>query len=343
MQRSRSTATIEDVGRLAKVHPSTASRVLRGVPTQSVSPATRERILQAARALEYRPNALARGLRLKQTRTVALLSPYLESLGFSEIARGIQEGATENGFALLTAVVDGINGEDLYRQLVGEGRVDGIIAAFGLMTDPLTTELAQSGVPLVAVNRRVKGVPASVVVQDDRASRLSVEHLVGLGHRRLGHISGETGTDTAMRREKGFREACSDLGVTVSRGAVESGGYSVEGGYRAAEAIMSLPAHLRPTGLVIADPQSALGAMKYLREAGIGVPDAVSLVSLNDHMVAEHVQPALTAVKLPFREMGREAARMLSELIDGQPPRSVIVEEPAPELIVRGSTAPPAA
>lgn len=335
----RSTATIEDVARVAGVHPSTASRVLRGVTSQSVSESTRARIEDAARLLEYRPNAMARGLRLRTSNTIALVSPYIESLGFSEITRGIQAGTTSRGMSLLTAFADDQNRESLRHDLVAGGRVDGILAAFGLQKDPTVKELARSGVPLVTVNRRVEGVDASVVVQDELASRIAVEHLAGLGHRRIGHVSGQLGTDTAARRESGFRAACQERGLIVSRGTVVSGGYSDTGGYAAAGAIMAVPAHLRPSAIIAADPLSALGTIKHLREAGYRLPEDVSVISLNDHSVLGYIQPALTAVRLPFFEMGRAASEMLIGMIHGADAQRLVIDSPRPELVVRASTA----
>lgn len=338
MQRSR--ATIEDVARLAGVHASTASRVLRGVASQSVAPATRQRIVEAAAELNYQANAFARGLRLQRTNTIALLSPYLESLGFSEIARGVLDGASERGFLVVTAIVGSDNEASVFRQLIDENRVDGLVAAFGLLKDPILTAAAQSGVPLVTVNRRVRGIKASVVVEDGTASRLAVTHLHSLGHRRLAHIAGQDGTDTSERRKRGFRDACKRLRLVAPAEVIVSGQFSVDGGAAAAERLMSLPHDVRPTAIVVADPMSALGAIKRLQTLGHVVPDDVSIVALNDHLVTDFVEPPLTTVKLPFSEMGRAASGMVLDMIDGGAARELVISEPAPFLMVRESTAP---
>jgi LacI family transcriptional regulator len=330
--------TIIDVARLAKVHPSTASRVLRGVSSQSVSAETRDRIFDAAKILEYRANSFARGLRLQRTNAIALLSPYLESLGFNEIARGVMDRAAELGYMVVTVVAKSSANQELYSKLMLEKRVDGLLVAFGMINDPILAKFSNDGFPLVTLNRRVNGVKGSVVVEDEFAARIAVEHLVSLGHKRIGHISGQPGTDTSARRESGFRAACADLGVIVPKRGVVPGNFSLEGGRVAAKQILALPKNLRPTGIVAADPLSALAASKYFKEAGMVLPSEMSVVALNDDMILNYVEPGLTAVRLGYYEMGRVAVQTLIGVVAGETPKPYVVREPAPTLTVRGST-----
>lgn len=342
-------ANLRDVARRAGVDPSTASRVLRGDPTQQVRPETRERILSAARELAYRPNALARGLRTRRTDTIGLIIPSLDNLGFADVTHGIQAEAAAAG--RLVMVVDagaaappGGDPEGVaaaaYERLIGDGRLDGLIVAFATLDDRQVARLAAQGVPLVLVNRRTIGVHGSVVVDDARGIGLAVEHLAGLGHRRIGLVALDADTDTARRRVKGYRTAMAAAGLPVEERWSAADEPTVEGGRRAADRLLAGPRRNRPTGLVVASLMSAVGVLAALRDAGIRVPEQLSVVAFNDHPFADHTAPPLTTVRMPNRRMGEEAVRMLVAALQGAPVGDVVVPEP-PELVTRRSTAPP--
>lgn len=338
-------ATLRDVARLAEVDPSTVSRVLRGDPSQAVRPSTRDRILAAAEQLNYRPNALARGLRTRRTDTLGLIIPSLENVGFSEVTHGIQAAAAAAGRLVvvveaeaLERVAQGSTVEDSYSRLIEDGRVDGLIVAFATLDDHLVMQLAERGIPLVLVNRRTVGVHGSVVVDDERGSALAVEHLVGLGHRRIGYVGLAAETDTARRREHGFRTAMNAAGLAVDPLRVTSGSPTLAGGRRAIETLVATAGAQRPTGLFVASLLGAIGVLAGLRAASINVPGDMSVIAFNDHELAAHLDPPLTAVRMPNFEMGAAAVELLLDAINGQGQRDLMIETP-PEVIVRGSTA----
>lgn len=337
-------ANLKDVARRAGVDPSTASRVLRNDPNQQVRPETRERILEAARELRYRPNALARGLRTRRTDTIGLVIPSLDNLGFADVTHGIQAAAAAARRMVMvieaSAVPDAM--QDVSERLVADGRVDGLIAAFASVDDGLIGQLAERGMPLVLVNRRTSAVHGSVVVDDERGSRMAVEHLVGLGHRRIGFLGIDADTDTARRRLTGYGRAMTAAGIPIEPGWLAAAPATEDGGRRAVRAVLASAGAHQPTAYFVASLMSAIGALAELRATGRRVPQDVSIVAFNDHPFAAHTAPALTTVRMPNERMGEEAVRMLLDAIAGVPPRDLMIED-APELVVRESTAPPAA
>jgi LacI family transcriptional regulator len=337
-------ANLRDVARLADVDPSTASRVLRGDPAQQVRPETRQRILDAARALDYRPNALARSLRTRRTGTLGLVIPSLDNVGFADVTHGIQQAAAEAGRLVLVVEAEaipasGAPGGELYERLVGEGWVDGLIVAFATLDDRLVARLAERGAPLVLVNRRTSGVHGSVVVDDERGSRLAVEHLSGLGHRHIGYIGLDAETDTARRRLAGYRAGMASIGEQPRPGWEAPAPPTVVGGTMAVGRILAA-GDQRPTAIFVASLMSALGVRAGLADAGLDIPGDVSLVAFNDHPIADHLAPPLTTVRMPNLRMGREAVQMLLRALEGATVHDLVIDD-EPELVVRASTARP--
>ncbi len=345
-------ANLKDVARLAEVDPSTVSRVLRGDPSQAVRPATRERIIGAAQTLAYRPNALARGLRTRRTDTIGLIIPNIDNFGFAEVTHGVQAAAAQAGKLVLLIEADILGPEssrdgtdrmeELYLRLVGDGRLDGMIVAFASLDDHLVAQLAERQIPLVLVNRRTTGVSGSVVVDDERGSRMAVEHLIGLGHRRIGFLGLEADIDTARRRARGYRAGMAAAGLAVDERHVATGPPTLAGGRAAVRAVLERCASAtdRPTGFFAASLLGAIGAHAALREADLAVPDEVSLIAFNDHELAAHLDPPLTTVRMPNGRMGQEAVAMLLGALEGGSVEDRMIEEP-PVVIARGSTAPP--
>ncbi|MFP5342775.1 MAG: LacI family DNA-binding transcriptional regulator [Candidatus Limnocylindria bacterium] len=339
-------ATLKDVARLAEVDPSTVSRVLRGDPTQVVRADTRERILAAAGSLRYRPNALARGLRTRRTDTIGVIIPSLENLGFSEVTHGIQAAAAAAGKLVVVIEsealqhVDEASVAEAYSSLITDGRVDGLIVAFATVDDHLVSQLAERGMPLVLVNRRTAGIHGSVVVDDERGSDMAVAHLAALGHTALGYIGIAAATDTAHRRERGFRDAVARAGLTVDDRWIAVGAPTIAGGRSATASLLGQAGEHRPTALFVASLQGAIGVLAELRQHGIAVPGVMSVIAFNDHELAEHLDPALTTVRMPNFRMGEEAVRLLLEAIHGEAGRDEMIDD-LPVVIARRSTAPP--
>ncbi len=334
-------ANLKDVARRAEVDPSTASRVLRDDPGQQVRPETRQRILDAARELRYRPNALARGLRTRRTDTLGLIIPSLDNLGFADVTHGIQAAAAAAGKLVMVveaeAAADAIHGA--YERLIGDGRLDGLIVAFASIDDHLVAQLVERDIPLVLVNRRTSRVHGSVVVDDERGSRMAVEHLLSLGHRRIGYLGLAADTDTARRRLTGYGAPMAGAGIRIDPRWLAAGAPTEDGGRLALETVLRAAPDDTPTAFFVASLMSAIGALAALAASGRSVPRDASLVTFNDHPFAAHTAPPLTTIRMPNFRMGQEAVRMLLDAFAGKPVGDLVIDD-APEVVIRSSTAP---
>lgn len=329
-------ARLYDVARDAGVHVSTVSRVLRGTEG-SIPDDTRQRIMASARKLRYRPNAMARGLRLSTAGAIGLLVPSLRNPVLAAIIRGAFARAWEREYVVLLAEDTPTSpGAVAYERMVGEGRIDGLLVASARPDGPPLPPVGD-GVPLVYVNRRQPGSGRNVFMRDEDAGRLAAEHLLELGHRHLAHIAGEPGLDTADRRRHGFTSAVAAAGA---RATVVHAAFAERGGLDAM--LELLRAAEPPTAVFASNINQAIGAFAGARVAGVRIPADVSLVGYDDDPVGEYLEAPLTAVAMPLDEMGRTAVDALIDQIEGRPPRDVLIES-APRLVIRESTAAPRA
>lgn len=318
--------TLTDVARAAEVDVSLVSRVVRGKDVK-VREETRARILEHARLLGYRPNAIARSLKSARAGAFGLVIPNFENPVYAQIITGAETAAARLGSVMMTTSGAGWERADWYESL-DDGRVDGLLVAGGEGLD-----LGHLRVPYLLVNRTVPGVDRFVVLDDEGAARMAVEHLVELGHRELAFIGGPVGADTAGRRQAGFESAVRSAGA---RGGVLPGDYTTAGG-RAAVA-RALAGGTPPTGIIAANLPSGIGALEALRDAGVSVPGTVSVVSVHDAEIAAFMVPKLTTVRMPLHELGARAIELLATLAPADAITDV-VRAPM-ELVVRESTGP---
>jgi DNA-binding LacI/PurR family transcriptional regulator len=331
-------ATLTDVARLAGVHVSTVSRVLAASPGLNIRPETRRRIQQAAAELRYRPNAVARGLRLASPGALGMLVPSLRNPVYSEITRGAFERAWERNFVVVLAEDrGGRDAERAYERLVQQGRIDGLLIA-GVRPDSLLPEhAAQAPVPFVFVNRRQLDGGHNVSMREEDAAALAARHLLDLGHERLGHLAGPEDIDTARRRRAGFLHATREAGPEPR---VVHAPFEERAGYEAMRSLLG--GEDAPTGVFVSNINQAIGALAATRDAGCRVPDDVSVITYDDDPISDFLSPPLTAIRMPLHELGIAAVDAILSRIDGHPATEVTLPT-APELIVRSSTAPPPA
>jgi LacI family transcriptional regulator len=329
-------ARLDDVARAAGVHVSTVSRVVNGRADASVRPETRERILAAVQELQYRPNAIARGLRLSTTGTLGLLVPSLRNPVNSPIVRGAFDRAWERSFVLVLAEDSGETdaAEDAYERLVEEGRIDGLLIQSARLGNPHLDEFARGPVPCVFMDRAHPGSGRNVTMRDADAGRVAAEHLLGLGHEALAILSGPPELDTVKRRRVGFV----DYLKTVHRAPeAVSAPLTETGGYVAMEELLARES--QPTGVYVANINQAVGAVAAVRNAGVRVPGELSLLCHDDDPVCEYLDVPLTAIRMPLHELGSTAVDVLLEQVEGGTARDVEIEA-APELVLRRSTGP---
>jgi LacI family transcriptional regulator len=328
---------------VAGVHPGTASRALNVETRSLVNAETARRVLEAAGQLGYRPNPIARGLKTNRSYTIGVLIPDLTNPLFPPILRGIEDRLGEEGYTALMANTDNdAEREQIDWQTMRARQVDGIITATARRDHKLLDEMVESGVPLVLVNRRTQDLPIPSATPDDREGmRLAVDHLVGLGHTRIGHIAGPLGLSTGFERYEGFLATMREAGIEPDpRLIVEAGAFTESEGARASRELLDRDAGL--TAILAANDLLALGCYDTLAERGIDCPDELSVVGFNDMPFAARFQPPLTTIRIPHYEIGAAAAELMLDLLQegGEEARQV---ELGPELVVRGSTAPPRA
>jgi LacI family transcriptional regulator len=339
----RTPVTIRDVARLAEVHPGTVSRALNEQTRALVNEETAARVLRAADELGYRPNPIARGLKTNRSFTVGVLIPDLTNPLFPPIVRGIEDRLGAAGYTPLLVNTDNDPArERSHIEAMMARQVDGLIAATARLDVELLAEAAAGGMPLVLVNRSFEdGSVAAVTVDDRRGIGLAVEHVAELGHRRIGHVAGPQNVSTGHRRYVGFVAAMENVGLAVPRKRVSfSSAFTEDEGARACAEVLATSS--RVTAIVAANDRLAMGCYDALAAEGLHCPDDVSIVGFNDMPFIDRLQPPLTSVRVPQREIGTVAADLLlAQLRDAaEPAREILLE---PSLVVRGSTAPPAA
>jgi len=336
--------TLRDVALEAGVHISTASRALNPETRSIVNQDTVARILATADRLGYRPHPLAQGLRKNRTMSVGMVIPDIENPLFGPIIAGAEQVLGSEGYSLLITNTDINEGRarDVIRALV-ERRVDGMILATASRSDDVITDLLNDGVHMVLVNRSTDGVPVPAILGDDQTGiGLAVDHLASLGHMRIGHVAGPQHLSTGLARHQAFLTRMQSLSLEVDPSAVEeSTWYQVDPGYKAARTLLERRPDI--TAIVAANDLIALGCYRAVRELGREVGVDVSITGYNDIPLLDLMQPPMTSVRVPYRQMGVEAANTLLPMMAAKPsegrPISIRL---TPTLSIRESTAPPA-
>lgn len=334
-------ANLKDVARLAGVNPSTVSRALNERTTGMVSPDTVRRIQEAADTLGYRVNRVARGLKTRRSYTIGMLIPDITNPFFPGMVRGAEDGLHGAGYTLVLADTDNDPAEERrHRDVMLERQVDGLLLGTSRRKDAVIDELVASAVPFVLVNRTVEPGRVAAVIPDDHAGMtLAVDHLSDLGHRVIGHVAGPSLTSTGSRRSAGFHAAVLALGLELGPTA-EATGFTIDAGRIAGAEVLRVDP--RPTAIVAANDLVALGVLDAAASIGLSCPEELSVVGFNDMAFVDRMRPPLTTVRIDEYELGLRAARLLLDLID-DPTAARETVMLTPELVIRGSTAPPAA
>jgi LacI family repressor for deo operon, udp, cdd, tsx, nupC, and nupG len=327
---------ISDVARIAGVSTATVSRAISNPAL--VSEETRAAVQEAIRATGYRMNHAARNLRHRRTGGIVALVPNLANPFFSKILSGIASVLGPAGYNLLVADTHTTGAEALL-SYAEPSRADGLIILDGNLS---ADALAAGRVPLVEACEWVPGLLAPRIKIDNRAATaLAIDHLIGLGHRRIGHVTGPDGNVLAIARLAGAVDALSLKGLRLDPSAIYPGDFTLESGRAAGIAWLDQPPESRPTGLFLASDEMACGFIGELQRHGLRVPLDVSVVGFDDIELVAHTSPPLTTVRQPRAQIGRVAAeRMLAVLAGENDATDTILPV---ELVIRASTAPPPA
>lgn len=341
-QSAGSRVTQADVARRAGVSVSVVSRELNRDPGLRARQETRQRIQEAAMELGYTPSHAARSLRLARAFAVGVVVPDLANPIYDELVSGIDKTATSLGYHVLIARTEHLEpGADALRRLAGEGRVDGFLIQRRDETDQREfASLADAGRrPIILMNARWLR-RGSVVHDDESAGRLAAQHLLDLGHREIALIGGDSRSHTARARERGYLQAIHAAAMRRRSAWVLERPYEPGPG-REAMIELCTGGRRRPTAVVVANLNAAIGALQGARDVGLRVPDQLSIVAIHDWWITDYTRPTLTSVCMPQRALGEAAMRMLHRCLDGQPAHDLTVTDPPPRLIQRESTGPP--
>ena len=334
--KRKSTST--DVAQLAGVSRATVSYILNNVSHFHVPEETRQRVLEAARQLNYHPNAAARSLVQQQTYTLGfVLCQTPERLSkdafLPAFAMGIRSVTSAAGFKLLLEAVEDVTRPDAYMRLVHESHIDGIILSGPRSDDLQLPQLRAINFPVVLIGRLLGTDFSYVDVDNVAAAQKAVEHLISLGHKRIACITSSPLEYTASAdRLQGYRQAVHLHGLSFDEALIRIGDHW-EAGFEAMHSLLELS--YPPSAVFVASDVVALGALRAVNTAGLSVPQDLAIVGFDDIPVAEHISPPLTTVHVPAQELGRTAAQMLLEIIQtGKSVPPIILET---ELIVRES------
>lgn len=331
-------ATLQDIAVAVGVTPTTVANALKG--RSNVSEATRKRILKCAEELKYRPNMLARSLAQGKTCTLGFLLPTIANPFYPEIAEAIERTANQHGYQMLlcNTLYDSALGQQHLDRLVSRW-VDGIIIMGSSMDISAVSAQFQRGLPTVLCDWQEdeavgEDIP-QVSVDFRTAGKLAAQHLLDLGHRQLAIIVDEP---QQTLRLKGFRVTLQTAGIFLAQEMIQQGHSTLESGYAAAQQLLALPT--RPTAIFATTDWMALGAIEAALDAGLRVPQDLSVIGLDDIVVSAHIRPPLTTVAVPKFQLAKEATELLFGLINevSELTLSRLIE---PALVVRQSTTSP--
>jgi len=334
--------TIKDVARIAGVSPSTVSRVLSNHP--KISPATVRKVREAMEELGYHPNIMAKSLVSKSTQTIGLVLPrsveeFLNPF-FSEVMRGMFAYANQAQYDVLMSAANSRQEEleAINRMILGR-RVDGIIMMAPRKKDPVIEQLLQHDFPFVLLGRSMEHEELLCVNNDNiKAAFDATNHLISLGHQRIGFVSGSLDMVVTEDRLEGYRQALASASLTFRKDWIIGEEMLQAGGFHALSLMLTQPE--RPTAFVVIDDVIAFGFIRQLYEAGFRVPDDVSIVSFNNIMLTELSNPPISTVDIGIYHLGYMTAQLLIRKISGE---SIVQNQLVlpHRLVVRGSSLHP--
>jgi LacI family transcriptional regulator len=331
--------TIRDVAKQAGVAPITVSRVINN--SGYISRETRDRVEAAIAELQYVPNSLARSLRSKQTRTIALVLTDITNPFFTTMARGVEDIASKQRFNVIFCNTDESEAKQQeYLTILLQKQVDGILLVPVQSKAEPVKLIQRQGVEVVVVDRRVPYNQVDVVRTDsEKGAYQLTQYLLSLGHKEIAILTGPDQVSTAIDRVSGYRRALIEVGLKVKEHFICYSEFTQASGYEMMRRVLALAA--RPTAVFAANNFIALGALRAFREAGLRAPEDIALVAFDDLPPSLIIDPFLTAASQPSYEMGQRAAELLLARLTGE--RFVDYQEVIlpTEIIVRGSSGPP--
>lgn len=330
---------IKDIAERLGVSAATVSRALSD--SGLVAEPTLSRIRDLAREMNYRPNVSARNLRTQKAMAVLMVVRDVGNPFYLEILKGVEATARAAGYSVLMGNTENDSDREVeYFDMLRDGHADGMILMTGKLPEREGFLASIADAPIVVALEAIEnaGFP-HVLIDNEGAAQNAVEHLIGLGHRRIAHISGPVPEIMSIHRRDGYRKALAAAGLPIPDGYEPVGDYLLHTGQRLCQALFELPEP--PTAIFVANDEMAFGVIHQLRKLGLDVPGDVSVVGFDDLFLSEAFYPPLTTVSQPRTEIGRAAMTMLLDMLSGGlTPRQPVTMPTT--LKIRGTTAPAA-
>lgn len=334
-RRRRNAPTMNQVAEAADVSIFTVSAVLNG--TATVSDELRGRVMAAIKQTGYKRNVLARSLKTGESRTIGLTVGDITNPFYTEVVSVIQQSLHHAGYAVMLCCNDRdveLQAEQI--ELLRDRMVDGLIISPTGDDETLRSLLTASTIPVVLIDRIVEGYDCDSVILDNRAAvRDATRYLLGLGHRRIGFISGKLDSYTGRERLAGYYAALDEAGIEREAAMTQLGNYREENAYAAAIELLTSPTP--PTAIFSSNNLMVIGVMRALRDLGLRCPDDISVTGIDDFPWADVFHPQLTTVAQPVRVIGEQAANLLLRRLaegSGAPPRHIVLKG---RLVIRES------
>ncbi len=327
---------IKEVAARAKVSTATISRTIN--QSELVSPKTAERVWRAIRELGYYPNTQARALVSGKSRIFGLIISDISNPFFPELVKAFEDTAILHAYEVIVANTDYKSDRmGLCVRRMIERKVDGVAIMTSEIDRPLLDELSKRDMPIVFLDiGKVKPLISNISVDYARGIRESVQHLVALGHKRIGFISGPSDLKSARTRRSAFLDCLRECGISEKHQIVVEGNHRVDGGQAAMREMLARPTP--PTAVLTSNDLSAIGALHAIQNAGLRVPQDISVIGFDDIELSQYTQPPLTTVRLSRDELGRKAFHALSQAAEGTATAGQDIKI-ATSLVIRESTA----
>lgn len=330
--------TIKDIAEKAKVSVATVSYVLND--TRYVSPEKKARILQVIEELKYVPNAVARGLRVRESKTICLVLSDITNPFYPDMAKACEEVASSKGYTLNMMNTNDQPGaiEKAAKQL-REGKVDGLIVSTALEFDrAILIELVEQGYPVVLVHRKLENIPMDTIVSDNETGGyLATQHLIELGHRKIAFVTGVNGSSVNIARTLGYQRAMSEANIEIDPTWLVSGEAKYQPSYDAAVALLKLPKKIRPTAIINLSDLGALSVLDAAMDRKLRVPEDLAVMGFDDLFFASSRSIQLSTIRIPRYELGKQATERLMERMNKTVKLEPIEVVLPVELIIRRS------
>jgi len=334
--KAKQRPTIKDIAKLVGVHHSTVSRVLNRRSNSQISAKITKKVKEAAKNLGYYPNIAASSLKHNRSFAIGMLIPDLLNPVFPPIIRGIQDTTDQFNYSLITANTDDDEAKE-YRalEMMRSRSLDGIIIATARREDKIVQACIENHIPFVLVNRSVDSADVNAVLLDEEFGvRSSLDHLFGLGHRKIAHIAGPIFSSTGYERAEAFINYMK-LNNLDSSLVEYTNKFTIDEGYGAFRRLLARNNEF--TAVHVCSDVCALGCMDAMSEMGLSIPQNISIIGNNDIPFLSRMNPALTTLSIPKYEMGRQAATILLNVIEDKVEGTTVIRL-QPRLVVRDST-----